>query len=81
MPAISPTALSTLPALVRNQAKGGGVSEDTRAILAAASNSPEDAFGLLRSALGSLERHLSVTRADVLLENVRAAVKRRSAPS
>jgi murein DD-endopeptidase MepM/ murein hydrolase activator NlpD len=63
------TALSTLPALVRNQAKGGAVSEDTRAILAAATNSPEDAFGLLRSALGSLEKHLSVTRADVLQRN------------
>jgi murein DD-endopeptidase MepM/ murein hydrolase activator NlpD len=63
------TALTTLPALVRNQAKGGAVSEDTRAILAAAANSPEDAFGLLRSALGSLERHLSVTRADVLQRN------------
>ncbi len=41
-------------------------SADTRAIMAAATRSPEDAFGLLRSALGSLERHLSVTRADVL---------------
>jgi murein DD-endopeptidase MepM/ murein hydrolase activator NlpD len=63
------TALSTLPALVRNQAKGGATSEDTRAILAAASSSPEDAFGLLRTALGSLERHLSVTRNDVLQRN------------
>jgi murein DD-endopeptidase MepM/ murein hydrolase activator NlpD len=62
------TALSTLPALVRNQAKGGSASADTRAIVAAA-RSPEDAFGLLRSALGSLERHLSVTRADVLQRN------------
>jgi murein DD-endopeptidase MepM/ murein hydrolase activator NlpD len=65
------TALSTLPALVRNQAKGGAASAsaDTRAIMAAATSSPEDAFGLLRSALGSLERHLSVTRADVLQRN------------
>jgi murein DD-endopeptidase MepM/ murein hydrolase activator NlpD len=63
------TALSTLPALVRNQAKGGAQSEDTRAILAAATRSPEDAFGLLRGVLGSLERHLSVTRADVLQRN------------
>jgi murein DD-endopeptidase MepM/ murein hydrolase activator NlpD len=63
------TALSTLPALVRNQAKGGGTSADTRAIMAAATRSPEDAFGLLRTALGSLERHLSVTRADVLQRN------------
>lgn len=64
------TALSTLPALVRNQAKGGAAaSADTRAIVAAATRSPEDAFGLLRTALGSLERHLSVTRADVLQRN------------
>ena len=64
------TALSTLPALVRNQAKGGAAtSADTRAIVAAATRSPEDAFGLLRSALGSLERHLSVTRVDVLQRN------------
>jgi murein DD-endopeptidase MepM/ murein hydrolase activator NlpD len=64
------TALSTLPALVRNQAKGGAsASADTRAIVAAATRSPEDAFGLLRSALGSLERHLSVTRTDVLQRN------------
>jgi murein DD-endopeptidase MepM/ murein hydrolase activator NlpD len=63
------TALSTLPALVRNQAKGGAQSDDTRAILAAATRSPEDAFGLLRGVLGSLERHLSVTRADVLQRN------------
>ncbi len=63
------TALSTLPALVRNQAKGGGASADTRAIVAAATRSPEDAFGLLRTALGSLERHLSMTRADVLQRN------------
>jgi murein DD-endopeptidase MepM/ murein hydrolase activator NlpD len=64
------TALSTLPALVRNQAKGGAAaSADTKAIVAAATRSPEDAFGLLRSALGSLERHLSVTRADVLQRN------------
>jgi murein DD-endopeptidase MepM/ murein hydrolase activator NlpD len=62
-------ALSTLPALVRNQAKGGGASADTRAIVAAASRSPEDAFGLLRSVLGSLEQHLSVTRADILQRN------------
>jgi hypothetical protein len=60
------TALSTLPALVRNQAKGGAPSEDTRAIVAAATRSPEDAFGLLRGVLGSLERNLSVTKADVL---------------
>ena len=66
---VTRTALSTLPALVRNQAKGGAPSEDTRAIVAAATRSPEDAFGLLRSALGSLERHLSVTRADVLQRN------------
>jgi murein DD-endopeptidase MepM/ murein hydrolase activator NlpD len=64
------TALSTLPALVRNQAKGGAAaSADTKAIVAAANQSPEDAFGLLRSALGSLERHLSITRADVLQRN------------
>jgi murein DD-endopeptidase MepM/ murein hydrolase activator NlpD len=63
------TALSTLPALVRNQAKGGGASADTKAIVAAASRSPEDAFGLLRSVLGSLEQHLSVTRADILQRN------------
>ena len=64
------TALSTLPALVRNQAKGGAAaSADTKAIVAAATRSPEDAFGLLRSALGSLERHLSVTRADVIQRN------------
>ena len=64
------TALSTLPALVRNQAKGGAAaSADTKAIVAAATRSPEDAFGLLRSALGSLERHLSVTRVDVLQRN------------
>lgn len=63
------TALSTLPALVRNQAKGGAATANTRAIVAAATGSPEDAFGLLRSALGSLERHLSVTRADVLQRN------------
>ena len=64
------TALSTLPALVRNQAKGGAAaSADTKAIVAAANRSPEDAFGLLRSALGSLERHLSVTRADVIQRN------------
>ena len=63
------TALSTLPALVRNQAKGGATSADTKAIMAAATRSPEDAFGLLRSALGSLERHLSITRADVLQRN------------
>ena len=63
------TALSTLPALVRNQAKGGSATADTRAIVAAANRSPEDAFGLLRTALGSLERHLSVTRADVLQRN------------
>ena len=63
------TALSTLPALVRNQAKGGGASADTKAIVAAASRSPEDAFGLLRSVLGSLEHHLSVTRADLLQRN------------
>ena len=64
------TALSTLPALVRNQAKGGAAaSADTKAIVAAANRSPEDAFGLLRSALGSLERHLTVTRADVLRRN------------
>lgn len=63
------TALSTLPALVRNQAKGGAQSVETRAILAAAARSPEDAFGLLRGVLGSLERHLSVTRADVLQRN------------
>jgi murein DD-endopeptidase MepM/ murein hydrolase activator NlpD len=64
------TALSTLPALVRNQAKGGAsASADTQAIVAAATRSPEDAFGLLRNALGSLERHLSVTRADVLQRN------------
>jgi murein DD-endopeptidase MepM/ murein hydrolase activator NlpD len=62
--------LSTLPALVRNQAKGGAsASADTQAIVAAATRSPEDAFGLLRNALGSLERHLSVTRADVLQRN------------
>ena len=63
------SALSTLPALVRNQAKGGGASADTKAIVAAASRSPEDAFGLLRSVLGSLEHHLSVTRADILQRN------------
>jgi murein DD-endopeptidase MepM/ murein hydrolase activator NlpD len=64
------TALSTLPALVRNQAKGGAAaSADTRAIVAAATRSPEDAFGLLRSALGSLERHLSVARVDVMQRN------------
>jgi len=63
------TALSTLPALVRNQAKGGAQNEDTRAIVAAATRSPEDAFGLLRGVLGSLERHLSVTKADVLQRN------------
>ena len=63
------TALSTLPALVRNQAKGGATSADTKAIMAAATRSPEDAFGLLRSALGLLERHLSITRADVLQRN------------
>jgi len=63
------TALSTLPALVRNQAKGGATSADTKAIVAAANRSPEDAFGLLRTALGSLERHLSITRADVLQRN------------
>jgi murein DD-endopeptidase MepM/ murein hydrolase activator NlpD len=63
------TALSTLPALVRNQAKGGVASADTKAIVAAASRSPEDAFGLLRSVLGSLEHHLSVTRADLLQRN------------
>lgn len=64
------TALSTLPALVRNQAKGGAAATaDTKAIVAAANRSPEDAFGLLRSALGSLERHLTVTRADVLRRN------------
>jgi murein DD-endopeptidase MepM/ murein hydrolase activator NlpD len=66
---VTRTALSTLPALVRNQAKGGAPSEDTRAIVAAATHSPEDAFGLLRGVLGSLERHLSVTRADVLQRN------------
>jgi murein DD-endopeptidase MepM/ murein hydrolase activator NlpD len=63
------TALSTLPALVRNQAKGGVPSADTKAIVAAASRSPEDAFGLLRNVLGSLEQHLSVTRADLLQRN------------
>lgn len=63
------TALSTLPALVRNQAKGGGASADTKAIVAAASRSPEDAFSLLRNVLGSLEQHLSVTRADILQRN------------
>jgi murein DD-endopeptidase MepM/ murein hydrolase activator NlpD len=63
------TALSMLPALVRNQAKGGSVSDGTRAIVAAASQSPEDAFGLLRGVLGSLERHLSVTRVDLQQRN------------
>ena len=60
------TALSTLPALVRSQARGGAPSEDTRAILAAATRSPEDTFGVLRGVLGSLERHLTVAQADVL---------------
>ena len=64
------TALSTLPALVRDQAKGGAAPAPTPgAIVAAATRSPEDAFGLLETRSASLERHLSVTRVDVLQRN------------
>jgi murein DD-endopeptidase MepM/ murein hydrolase activator NlpD len=58
-------AMTTLPALVRSQARGGTDREQTRALLDAAMRSPDDTFGVLKGVLGSLERHLDIVRVDV----------------
>jgi murein DD-endopeptidase MepM/ murein hydrolase activator NlpD len=58
-------AMAKLPALVRSQARGGAQADRTRTLMSAAMQSPEDTFGVLKSVLGTLERHLSVVRQDV----------------
>jgi murein DD-endopeptidase MepM/ murein hydrolase activator NlpD len=59
-------AFSKLPAVVRGQAMGGARDTQTQAaLLAAASGSPEDTFGVLKDLLGNLQRRLSVVRVDV----------------
>jgi murein DD-endopeptidase MepM/ murein hydrolase activator NlpD len=58
-------AVASLPALVRGSALGGARDDHTRAVLAAATRSPEDTFGVLRDMLGVLERRLSVVKVDL----------------
>lgn len=67
---IDPTsarAMEKLPSNIRNQAAGGTTVAGATAMLTpeVARSSPEDAFGMLRTVLGSLESHLNIVRRNV----------------
>jgi murein DD-endopeptidase MepM/ murein hydrolase activator NlpD len=66
---VSARAMEKLPAAVKNRAVGGTSVEGASAMLTphvvAASASPEHTFGILRTVLTSLERHLNFVRVKV----------------
>ena len=61
----SARALEKLPAIVKNQAVGGGSVANANALMTSSIVSPEDTFGILRDLLTGLESHLSIVRRDV----------------